>query len=314
MLKTLADMLRQQVRRWAAWPAWAACAVLLCPHTAWADNDDGVWVEDGFALLRGYSLAVGGFVERGYGELSGWKDGHPLTPEAHGIRYFERNGLIAGTMAALVMTAAGNKAAYSPTKVEELSPKGSPVRVTRYTFHSEAERARILAATANTAANLFGNPDQSFDLQIYSRNLGGHADGWRANAMFIGFARPDSPLLLEAGLGYASVSSAVGADNKFLITRYKYLGMPVRLSAALGPVVGYLHFDWNWLGHSRGVTSTTTTTATGGTLTQTDTTGFPWRLGAQVAVLGRLYADVAVITPHLASGQFGFAGSACLKF
>jgi hypothetical protein len=266
-------------------------------------------------VLRGYSMAVGGFVERGYGELSGWKDGHPLTPEAYGVRYFERNGVISGTLAALVMSMAGIKAAYSPTKVEELSPKGSPLRVTRYTFHSEAERARILAATSNTAANLFGNPDQSFDLQIYSRNLGGHSDGWRANAMFIGFARPQSPLLLELGLGYASVTSAIGAGNEFLITRYKYLGMPVRLSAALGPVVAYLHFDWNWLGHSRGVTSITSTTAVGGgKLTQIDTTGFPWRLGAQIAVLGRLYADIAVITPHLTSSQFGLAGSACLKF
>lgn len=300
----------------AAWCCFASAAASV----ASAQDDEGVLLEDGIALLRGYSTSIGGFVERGNGELSGWKYGHPLAPEAHGVRYFERNGLIAGTIAAVVMSAAGTKAAYSPTKVEEVTPKSSPVRVTRYTFHSEAERARIMAATANTSARLMGNPDQSFDLQIYSRNLGGHADGWRANLMFIGWGAPGGNILLETGMGYANVTSAVGKDGKYLITQYNYLGMPVRLSAAVGPIVGYLHFDWNWRGHMddgykktvSGATGSATSTA--GALTKIETSGFPWRLGAQVAVIGRLYADVAVTTPHLTSGEFGLAGSACLKF
>jgi hypothetical protein len=313
--RTLVTRLAAHFTRLAAHLTLLAALTLWLPTVAHAD--DGALLEDGISLLRGYSLSVGGFMETGRGELSGWRYDHALAPEAHGVRYFERNGLISGTLAALVMSMAGVKAAYSPTKVEEVTPRGAPIRVTRFTFHGPAERERILAATSNTAARLFGNADQSFDLQIYSRNLGGHSDGWRANLMFIGFARPDSRMLFETGLGHANVTSAVGVNGNYLITQYNYWGMPFRLSVPVGPVVGYLHFDWNWLGHmSDGYSKTVTggTGGTGGTLTRIETSGFPWRLGAQLAVIGRLYADVAITTPHSTSGEFGLAGSACLKF
>src|SRR5690606_41936328 len=34
------------------------------------------------------------------------------------------------------------------------------------------------------------------------------------------------------------------------IARYSYFGVPMRLNVVAGPVVMFLHFDWNWLGHA----------------------------------------------------------------
>lgn len=262
---------------------------------------DASLFEPGSSLLQGYSVSGGVFAEMGSGELSGWKYGHALSPVGMGFRYYERNGFISGTIAAIVVMLGGAAAASGPKSTQTWESGG--YRYTRTTYYSPAERAAMTAATASAAAGLFGSANQSFDLQIYSRQLGGNSEGYRINMMLWGLPFADGSGMFDLGFGLASVRSAIGEDGKFLISKYAYVGMPLRLSYAFGPVVAYGHFDWNWFGHSEDkqynglqVNGTTSTALN---------SEFPWRFGAQAALLGRVYAEAAVTTPELTSLSFG---------
>ena len=109
--------------------------------------------------------------------------------------------------------------------------------------------------------------------------------------------------MFDLGFGWASVRSAVGEDGKFLISKYGYVGMPLRLSYAFGPVVAYGHFDWNWFGHSD--SKEYNSMEVKGSTTTAINSEFPWRFGAQAAMMGRLYAEAAITTPKLTSLSFG---------
>lgn len=292
----------------------------VCVRPACAEESGNLFLEDGASVLQDYSMTVGGFTELGSGELSGWKYASALTPTARGVRIYERNGFISGTIAAIVMSMAGGMAANGPKKVE--STDYGSYRVVKTTYYSPAEKAAMLAATSAAASGLFASAHQSFDLQIYTRNLGGHSEGWRMNGMVVGIPFADDRGMFDFGFGYAKVVSAVGVNGQYLISTYHYGGVPMRLSYALGPVVLYAHFDWNWLGHSDSVdynsknngTQNKPAGAPPSNLTEIQTTGFPWRFGAQAALLGRLYLEGALVTPKLTSGELGFHTSAGLRF
>ncbi len=140
--------------------------------------------EDGSSLLTSYSSTVGVLTEIGSGELSGWKHDHSLKPTAYGVRYFDRNGFVTGTTAAIAIAVAGAAAASGPKSSSTTYHRG--YKVTRYPYYSPAEKAAMAAATSAAAASVLGAQHQSFDLQIYSRNLGVNSNGWRVTMMFGG--------------------------------------------------------------------------------------------------------------------------------
>lgn len=280
----------------------AALALTTLAMSTPALAADASLFEEGSSLLQGYSVSGGVFAEMGSGELSGWKYGHSLSPVGMGFRYYERNGFISGTIAAIAVMVGGAAAASGPKSTQTWESGG--YRYTRTTYYSPAERAAMTAATASAAAGLFGSANQSFDLQIYSRQVGGNSEGYRVNMMLWGMPFADGSGMFDLGFGWGDVRSAVGESGKFLIAKYHYLGMPLRLSYAFGPVVAYGHFDWNWYGHATDTKELNNLQVTGST-SKVDTTGFPWRFGAQTAVLGRVYAEAAVTTPNLTSLSFG---------
>ncbi len=288
-------------QRWRAALA-AAVAVSFAAVSTPAYAEKTELFDDGRALLQGFSVTGGVFAEMGSGELSAWKYGHSLSPMGMGFRYYERNGYISGTIAAIAIMLAGAAASSQPKSVQTWESGG--YRYTRTTYYSPAERAAMNAATASAAAGLFGSENQSFDLQLYTRQLGGNSEGYRLNMMLVGFPFASGSGMFDFGFGLGNVRSAVGEDGKFLITKYHYVGMPMRLSYAFGPVVAYGHFDWNWLGHFEDDKEYNNLQVKGMTST-VDTAGFPWRFGAQAALLGRLYGEAAITTPHLTSLSFG---------
>lgn len=123
------------------------------------------------------------------------------------------------------------------------------------------------------------------------------------NMMLWGLPFANGSGMFDMGFGYGDVRSAVGENGKFLISKYNYLGMPIRLSYAIGPVVAYGHFDWNWYGHSGDKQFNGLQVK--GTTTTASNSEFPWRFGAQAALLGRVYAEAAITTPELTSLSFG---------
>lgn len=147
--------------------------------TSGSDSGGGLgdlFFEDGRSLLHSYSAIGAVFVEKGQTEFSGWKHDYPLTPVGMGFRYYERNGFVSGTIAAIAISIAGSAAASGPKRVESWESGG--YRYTRTTYYSPAERQAMLAATSAAAGGVFGAKHQSFDLQVYSRYFGGNAEGY----------------------------------------------------------------------------------------------------------------------------------------
>lgn len=270
--------------------------------------------DDARALLNGYSLTASAVYEGGATDYSAFRSSYAIAPRGVGIRYTERNGLISGTLAGvlvgLVIAAGGVAKASGPKKVETWETDTR--RYTKTTMYSEDEKAAINQRTSSTASGaggaFIGSPTQSLDVVLYSRNLGGDVSGYHASLTFFSFLATETSRL-DLGLMFGSVETATQRDGKNLLTGARSLGIPMRYNQVLGPVLTYLHFDWNWLGmrepspHLEGKT----------TLSQ-DVRNMPWRLGASAAIFHRLYLDVAATTPRLMSGDLGFSASVGARF
>ncbi len=188
-------------------------------------------VEDGRGLLHSYSATMGLTYNRS-GDFNAWSTGSSLAVEAVGFRYYERNGFITGTILGIlrILTAA---AAASGPKSSTSWTEGN-MRYTRTTYYSEAEKQAMQRSASNSATNMVTSPGQSFDLEIYSRNLGGDASGYKVTMMMGGIklsgrgARAKG--MFEIGMGFGSVKSGVASEGKYLITDWSYFGMPFRVS------------------------------------------------------------------------------------
>jgi hypothetical protein len=288
-----------------------ACVAALAPTEAAARRfRPSMIFEDARGLLNGYSATAGVFMMGGQSDVSGWRAGHVATPTGMGFRYFERNGLITGTTVGILRMLSAAVVASGPKSVRTY--EDSQYRYTETTYYSQAEKDAITRAASNSAARMFASPHQSFDLEIYARSLGGDASGYRTNWMLGGvdFARGRG--LVDFGFGFGSVRSAAAAENQYLITNWDYLGVPIRASYAVGPVLLSGQWDWNWYGHSRGGESKGTRVKP--TLVELSTAGFPLRIGAATALLGRIYVEAVAMTPSVTSGAFGFTATAGARF
>ncbi len=303
---------RRAPTRWVA-AALAAClALALLPQAAMARRRNMLSLFDNpQSLLRDYSMTASVFVAGGAGEMSGWRSGNPATPFGMGFRYHERNGFITGTVMALFQIMAGAVASSGPKSVNTWT-EGN-YRYTQTTYYSQAEKQRIMDNASNSASNMMSSPNQSFDLEIYSRNLGGDISGYRATMMLMGFDGPGTSMI-DWGFGFGSATAAVAQDGHYLITDWTYFGIPIRLNVPVGPLLLFAQFDWNWWGHSRGDKIEGKQTFAPGTTQMIHTAGFPLRVGASTAVLGRLYLEAVALTPSLTSGAFGFTAGAGARF
>lgn len=260
-------------------------------------------IHDGKAMLRGHAIWAGGFMETGMGELSG----AGVAPTAVGLRYYERQGVIAGALMGILTAAAAGVAASSPKSVERRR-EGNWI-ITKTTYRSAAEQKAITDAGAASAAAMASATNQSFDLQLYSRSLpgGGEASGYRMD-MFFGTLLGDS-VMLDVGLGWGRVDSRVDAPERVVRLKYSYLGMPFRLNVAAGPVMLWGQWDWNWFGHGEAEAPIDEP----GRIFR-EVSPFPLKVGAATNLFGRLFAEGVVSTPHYDSGEFGFRVNAGLRF
>jgi hypothetical protein len=262
--------------------------------------------DDGRDLLQSYSVITSMFYETGHTEYSAYRSDWPVTPTGMGIRYFERRGIISGTLAAIAMVA-GSAAAQSGPKSSRSWESGG-YKYTETTYYSDAEKRQMNERASRTGANLASSRDQSFELQIYSRNLGGSTSGFRTNLFLYGGG--GESWYFETGFGGATLQTAASDNGRYLITHAPYLGMPFKFNYATKFCLTYLQFDWNWYGHS----TPTADDHKGATLISEVRGAMPWRLGAAFTVMSRIYGEVAIVTPKLTAGQFGVNANVGLRF
>lgn len=275
----------------------------LAPAVAHADDARG--------LLYNYSMTTSAFFEGGATDYGAFRSNYGIAPRGAGIRYSERNGMITGTIGAFILMFTRVAGSVGTVKNERTWKEGD-YRYTETTYYSEAEkderRARASQAGGEQAAAVIGSPTQGFDLMIYSRNLGGDVTGYHATLMaFSLFETANSRL--DLGLMFGSVSTATSRDGLHLLTHASTAGIPVRYNLALGPVLTYAEFDWNWYGHGKPKADVLVRD----TLAQ-DVRNMPWHVGASAAVFHRLYLEAAVTTPRLFSGDVGFSSSLGARF
>lgn len=280
------------------------------PSAPSSDDDGGsIAFEPGVSLLQGYSVAMGAFVEGGNNEYSDYRGGNSPNPVSMGFRYYERNGFISGTIAAIAIAVGGAAAASGPKSVESWESGG--YRYTRTTYYSPAERAAMTAATSAAAAGAFSIANQSFDLQVFTRHMGGNTEGYKLNMLF-GIPFADGHGMFDLGFGLGNVRSAVGEDGKYLVSQQDYLGMPMRLSGAFGPLVTFLQFEWNWMAHTDDADNNKPKNI--GTTRSVVNYAHPWRLGVQAAIFGYLFAEAGLTTPSITSGSIGFTSTLGARF
>ncbi len=277
--------------------------ICLAPTAAFADDARG--------LLYNYSMTTSAFYEGGATDYGAFRNNYGIAPRGVGIRYSERNGMISGTIGAFILMFTRAAGSVGTVKSER-TWEDSNYRYSETTYYSEAEkderRARASQAGGEQAGAVIGSPTQGFDLRIYSRNLGGDATGYHATLMFFSLLETANSRL-DVGLMFGSVSTATSRDGLHLLTHASTGGIPLRYNLALGPVLTYAEFDWNWYGHG----TPKADVIVRDTLAQ-DVRNMPWHIGASAALFHRLYLEAAVTTPRLFSGEFGFTSSLGARF
>ncbi|MSQ83442.1 MAG: hypothetical protein EXR77_11240 [Myxococcales bacterium] len=255
--------------------------------------------DDARALLNNYSMTTSLFFEGGVTDYSGFRNNYSIAPRGVGVRYTERNGMISGTIAAVIVMAASVVSSVGTVKSTREFDSGG-YRYSETTYYSQAEqderRERAANAGGAQASAAIGSPTQSFDLQLFSRNMGGNATGFMAKLMVFSFLQSERSRL-DVGLIFGKVSTATDRDFKSLLTHASTAGIALRYNVALGPVLTYAEFDANWFGIQKPATDVTS-----GNALAHDVRNLPWHVGASTAVFHRLFVDVAVTTPRLFSG------------
>ena len=273
-------------------------AVLLCVSGARAEI-----VEDARTMLLGHSVWAGVFQEQGAGQLSSGA----VQPKAVGVRYYERSGLISGMLMGIFASAGAGMAAASPKSVERRR-EGNWV-ITKTTYRSAAEQKKITDDGAAAAAAIATASNQSFELNLFTRGLpgGGESTGYRLD-MFFGDTWGDS-VVFDIGFGWGIVESLTRLEGRAARVKYSYIGIPVRLNVAAGPVLIWGQWDWNWFGHTD-----LDTPRDDAERLYREVAPFPIKLGVATNLFGRLFAEGVVTTPAYDSGEFGLRVNAGLRF
>ncbi len=278
--------------------------VLLLPGTM---LPCAAWADSGFEMMRAYSTYIGTFGEFGRTEYGGGKL-NPGTQSAYGFRYYERQGIITGTVTAILLAMGAAQEANSAKSVE--SHKSGNYVVTTTTYHSASERAAIMASGTAAAGAAASAKDQSFDLEIFSRNLGGTASGWRMNSYY-GF--PFWRMMFEFGLGLGSIDTALLVKGQSVYSSYAYWGMPMRLDYGGEFAWFFLEADWNFAGY--GYRANLAPTVKGDALLLRSIDKLPWKLGVASSILGgRIFGEAVATTPGISSAEFAIKTTVGVRF
>ncbi len=271
------------------------------PRVAMADT--------AISQMMSYSVMTGLFLEVGKAEYSGGKN-NPGMPVATGLRYYERQGVITGTLTAIMIMLGGAAAASSPKSQRSWESGG--YRYTETTYRSDAEKAAIMAGAAAGAGAAASAKNQSFDLEIFSRSLGGDVSGWRMNGYFgIPFAEH---FMFELGMGGGSIDTAMMKNTQEIYVSHGYVGMPFRFNYATDTFLIFLDAQWNWIGHAASSKADPYLVPGTNAMLLRYAPVLPLKLGISSNLFGRLYGELSLMTPGITTAEFAFRTVLGLRF
>ncbi len=287
--------------------------IALCTATTTASADKPI---DGRPIQTGIGIEVGAIVNAGMSEYG--DDYANLAPQAEGLFIRDRNGTSARMVIGLVIAIAGAVAASGPKNIESKSYRSGDyiVTETKTTYYSEEEKAEIRANTNKAIDGLFNARYSDFELHVYSRDRFGRGDtsGYKVNFLV---GNGSEKLGFEAGMGFGKADSLVTDASGPTRVRWKYFGMPFRVTGLLGPVRASLTYEWNWLKYGledderfvHTVMDPTTSTE----MREVVSGSHPWHVDLSVALLKRV-AITGGITAQTLRPELGYYATAGIFF
>ncbi|MBK9071971.1 MAG: hypothetical protein IPL79_13350 [Myxococcales bacterium] len=285
-----------------------AVAVLAASSAGVADRRV---IESGRVLQDGMAIELGAISHSGLSEYSTTVGG--FGPSAQGVVLRDRNGLTTRVFFGVLVTVAGAMAASGPKSVESNTYVSGNYLVTETTttYYSEAEKQEMAENTSKTVDGLFKAKYTDFELQIFSKDRLGFGDSNGHKATFL--IGGGKKIGFEMGLGWGDVNSDFIRDGQRQLIDHKYLGMPVRLSGAAGPLRLALTWEWNWLAHGLDDAEKQPVDNADGSRSWT-VAYHPLHFDVQAAFLGQIYVTGGVTMPHVKEAEFGYHVGAGLRF
>ena len=289
--------------------------LLVSATSAHADENarGNPFLEDGESLAQGYAIELGMVANFGQSEFSSVDDG--ITPAAHGFVLKDRNGTTARVIMSTIIILGAAFAASQPKSVHSKTTREGDWLVTKTTttYRSPAEQQAIMAGASGAASGLFMTPMAEFELEVFGKNRFGFGDstGYKMNMLFGG---GDPAFYMEAGLGWGDVDSVVQVDGRDVELDHAYFGMPLRVGGALSKLHWSATLEWNWIAKKKSERRFE--------MQQSGNMGakvgyHPFRLDAQMAVFGRIYAKAGVVIPQISQAkrfEYGYQTSLGFRF
>jgi hypothetical protein len=279
---------------------------LCCGLVRSAAADDKV--VDGKPIQAGIGIEVGVLINGGMSEFG--DDHADLAPSAQGLFIRDRNGMTSRMVIGLLIAVAGAMAASGPKSVESHSYTSGNyvITETKTTYYSEAEKQQMNENTSKAVSGLFTARFSDFELDLYSRDRFGRGDtsGYKMN-FFVG--QGSDKLGFESGFGFGEANSIVSDRNSVPVNvKWKYLGMPFRLTGLAGPVRWSLTYEWNWLKYGLSDEERIVhdvMDSGGGTVREVVSGSHPWHADASVALMKRV-ALTGGITAQTLRPELGY--------
>ncbi|MBK9260108.1 MAG: hypothetical protein IPM54_09760 [Polyangiaceae bacterium] len=270
--------------------------------------------------LRWPNYTLGAIV-RGGGGLYGSSLGQG-NPMATGYRLTERGGFVSGLVigglvgligaAAVALPDSTSVTRSSHTRTNASGQREVVTTETRTaTYRDGAGRQRAAEATEKAVAGIAAYRQQSFELDIYTRDWFGSgygdARGYRLNFLLTAYS--GKHFVFEAGFGFGDVNAIV--PGKDILVEEAYIGVPLRILVPWGPFVAQAAIDLNgrvfeMIGEDD---DSYDTRNVDGRILRIDRVR-PTPLTISVtATIWRLAATVGVETVRPWDGQFGYVAS-----
>lgn len=257
-------------------------------------------------------IEVAAIVMGGQTELSSNNSG--LAPMAQGLVLRDRNGMSSRIVFGLLIAVAGALAQSGPKSVESRSYQSGNyiVTETKTTYYSEAEKAQMRENTNKAIDGVFATKYSEMELTLFSRDRFGRGDssGYKVNFYMGG----GDSLVFEGGLGGGKIDSIVDNGGTPTTVRYRYLGMPFRVSRAMGPVRVAATYEWNWLKYSTEDVDRVVHLDMDGTSTVT-AVSHPWHLDLSTVAFRRISLKGGLTAQQIRKpGEFGYYVQAGVMF
>lgn len=269
-------------------------------------------------MQNGIGIEVGAIVQGGMSEYG--DDQANLAPDAQGLVLRDRNGMTSRMVIGLLIAVAGAMAQNGPKSVESRTYQSGNYMITetKTTYYSEAEKAEMRENTNKAIDGLFAARHSDFELHLYSRDRFNRGDtsGYKVN-FFVGSG--DGKTGWETGFGFGKANSIVNDKNATpTLVRYKYFGMPFRVSRVIGPVRASLTYEWNWLKYGlddseRHVHPGASSDPAVPAMQEVTTGSHPWKLDISTMIMKRL-ALTGGITAQTLRPELGYYASAGIFF